>query len=407
MKTISISGSTGSIGTQTLDEVRKRPREVEVVGLSCNSNIDLLEKQIREFRPRFAAVVDKHKGEALEKRIQDTDTTLFYGIASEHFACVEPKVDLVVIATVGLDAFNTTRDAIKEGRNIAPASKEPFVFGSEVIWPLIEETGVGVYPIDSEHSAIWQCVEEKNDGKAQSKVNRGVISLDTSNIRKVWLGCSGGPFYGMKWDQLKEVTVKQALNHPTWNMGGLITVNSATLYNKGQEISEAKVLFNLYPKQIGVTIDRASMVHAIVEFNDGSRLMNYSKPDMHDPIRFALFGERDKGHIRPADDVKIVEPDRETFKLLRKAEEAMVIGGTMPAVMVAANGVAVEAFTKGVVGFTEMMELVGKAMHNHTVKSGVSSNNIRDAYIWGAREVMDMIRIRHDPRYGMLDSEEF
>ncbi len=393
-KRVTLVGSTGSIGIQALDEIR-RHGGVDVVGLSCSTSIEKLEVQAREFKPKFVAVLDGDSAERLKHMLRDTKTEVLSGQEGILDACVRCDTDLVVIASVGPEAFTTTVEAVKFRRDIAPASKEPFVFGSEVILPLVKHYGVKVFPIDSEHSAIWQCVAEHNIGKASSNGGSCIVGIDMSEVSRVWLGCSGGPFYGMTWKQLGDVTYGQARKHPTWDMGSLITINSATLYNKGQEISEARALFGLGPEQIGVTIDRRSMIHAVVEFRDGSRLMNLSRPDMHDPIRFALFGKRDRKHIQPATDVKIVEPDGETFRLLPMARHAMEIGMTMPAAMVGANGEAVKAFAGREVGFTEMVELVVDAAVAHEPRPA-TPESIMDAYGWGGWAVREMILDRHD-----------
>jgi 1-deoxy-D-xylulose-5-phosphate reductoisomerase len=390
---VSVVGATGSIA-ESVEKVVTPRGGVELVGLACDSRIDRLERYIRQFNPEAVGVRDEDKARELRGRIRDRRTKVFDGPEGVLDATVRPKVDLVVIASVGLDAFNATLEAVTLGRNIAPASKEPFVFGSEVINPIIKMNNVQVRPVDSEISAIWRIGLVHNNGRANSNGGNCVVGIDTSEFKNVWLGCSGGPLYGMTWGQMKDVTAEQVLKHPTWAMGRLVTTNSATLFNKLQERFETRAMYNVPLERIGATIDRTSNLHAAVEFKDGTILTNVSRPSMEDPVRFAIYGDGDRSHIKQVNSIDVVKPDDENFKLLRVGEEAGRKGGTTLAAMVAANDAAVEHFHNRTIGFREMVELVEEVVERHRAMPA-TKDSIVAAYNEGTWMVWDMVMSRH------------
>ncbi|MBI1333324.1 MAG: 1-deoxy-D-xylulose-5-phosphate reductoisomerase [Armatimonadetes bacterium] len=338
MKRVVILGSTGSIGTQTLDIIQQFPKEFEVVGLAAARNEGLLDEQARRFEVKSTVLFERDGMDALV-----------------DLATLE-SADIVVVSVAGVIGLLPTFEAIKAGKNIALASKEVLVAAGEIVMPLLKQHGVAMTPIDSEHSAVFQCLQ----------------GYRPDQVREVILTASGGPFRGKTRDDLKDITVEQALNHPTWNMGGKITIDSATLMNKGLEMIEAKWLFGVEIDQVKVVVHPQSIVHSMVKFSDGSVLGQLGWPNMRLPILYALtYPERNPNDLKnwdPADTPNLTfeRPDEDTFPALGLARRAATIGGTMPAAMNAANEEAVAAFLRGKCGFLEISTVVEKAMSEHS-----------------------------------------
>lgn len=316
MRTISVLGSTGSIGTQTLDIVREHG-DIRIGAISAGKNIDLLERQIREFKPRLAAVWEEEKAKELKERVADTDTRVTAGMEGLLEAAVLPEAELLVTAIVGMIGIRPTMAALEAGKDIALANKETLVTAGHLIMPLAAERGARILPVDSEHSAVFQCLH----GESGKEVSRLLITA------------SGGPFRGRTTEELKDVTVEDALKHPNWSMGRKITIDSATLVNKGLEVMEARWLFGVELDQIQVLVQPKSVIHSMVEFQDGAVLAQLGTPDMHLPIQYALYyphrlplpGERLDFAALAA--VTFEKPDTETFRGLPLALGAARAGG--------------------------------------------------------------------------------
>ena len=356
MRKIAIMGSTGSIGTQTLDVVREN-KDIEVVGLSAGSNIDLLEKQIREFKPKLAVMGSEKLAEDLKTRIGDLPVKVSYGMDGLLELARMEESEILVTAIVGMIGIRPTVAAIKAGKDIALANKETLVTAGHIIMPLAEEYHVQILPVDSEHSAIFQALHGEN----RAQVSRLLITA------------SGGPFRGKKTADLKEVTVQDALKHPNWAMGRKITIDSATLVNKGLEVMEAKWLFGMDLDHIDVVVQPKSIIHSMVEFVDGAVIAQLGTPDMKLPIQYALYyperrylpGER--LDFKKLTEITFEVPDMETFKGLPLAMEASRKGGSMPTVFNAANERAVAAFLDEKIRFLDIYTLIEEAMAAHRV----------------------------------------
>ncbi|MCX8130089.1 MAG: 1-deoxy-D-xylulose-5-phosphate reductoisomerase [Clostridia bacterium] len=374
-KNIAILGSTGSIGVQTLDVARNLG--LKVSGLSANSNIDLLEKQLREFSPRVVAVGSEKLAEELKKRIRGYDTEVVFGEDGFKKVGTINEVDTVVSAVVGIAGLIPTLEAIRAGKDIALANKETLVTAGAIVMSEAKKHNVRILPVDSEHSAIFQCLMGNRAG----------------DLEKIVLTASGGPFRGKKKNELKAVTPAQALKHPNWSMGSKISIDSATLMNKGLEVIEAKWLFDLNLKQIQVVIHPQSIIHSMVEYKDGSIIAQLGSPDMRIPIQFALtYPGRAEGDFSRLDLLKagkftFEEPDYETFGSLEYAFESLRIGGTMPVVLNAANEVAVSLFLNGRIGFLDISRIVGSAMGKHIVNNNPSLNDIIEVDMWTREEI--------------------
>lgn len=354
MKKIAVLGSTGSIGTQTL-KVVKGQKDMEIVGLSAGSNIRLLEQQIREAKPRLAAVYDEKKAKELAERIKDTPTKVCAGMEGLLMLAQMEEADVLVTAIVGMIGIEPAIAAIKAGKDIALANKETLVTAGHIIMPLAEEKRVSILPVDSEHSAIFQSMQGQSRG----------------SISKIWLTASGGPFRGKDRGFLKTVRKEAALKHPNWTMGQKITIDSATMVNKGLEVIEAKWLFHVPLTQIQVVIHPQSIVHSMVEYTDGAVIAQLGVPDMKLPIQYALtYPERrymDGGKLSFAElsSLTFEEPDMETFRGLALAYKAGEAGGSMPAVYNAANELAVKKFLQDEISFLEIYDLLEMAMEEH------------------------------------------
>ena len=355
MKRLSIIGSTGSIGTQTLEVVRENP-DFTVEALSCGKNIDLLEKQIREFRPSLASVESEEAAKNLRERLRDIDIKIVSGMEGLVAVAGCEKSDTVVTAIVGMIGVRPTLAALEAGKNIALANKETLVTAGHLVMKQASEKGLSILPVDSEHSAIFQSLQG-NDGNA---------------IRRILLTASGGPFRGRTKEELKDVTVEQALKHPNWSMGPKITIDSATMVNKGLEIIEAHWLFNVPAEKIEVLVQPESIIHSAVEYEDGAVIAQLGVPDMKLPIQYALtYPERrympgEKLDFTKMSGISLAIPDRETFKGLDFAYNASGVGGSMPTVLNAANEYAVARFLSGRCRFLDIYDYIEYAMSEHS-----------------------------------------
>jgi len=352
MKNIAVLGSTGSIGTQTLEAVDFLDN-IKVSALTAGGNIDLLEKQIRKYKPLIAAVADEKKAADLKLRVADTDTKVLSGQEGICKAATLDGVDLVVASIVGIAGLKPVYDAICAGKDIALANKETLVTAGDIIMPLAKEKGVKMLPVDSEHHAIHQCITDEKD------------------IKSLIITASGGSFFGKTTKELENVTVKDALNHPNWSMGRKITIDSATLMNKALEVIEAHHLFGIDYDKINVVVHRESIVHSMVEYTDNSILAQMAVPDMRLPIQAALtYPQMAQGMAKPLNLAQIgtlsfFEPDRKTFPALDLGLYAGKTGGSMPVVLNAANEMAVGMFLDGKIKFLDIARLVEKAMDAH------------------------------------------
>ncbi len=350
-ESISVLGSTGSIGTQTLQVARLTGMKIKA--LTAHSNLDLIEEQIREWRPELAVMYDDDAAKDLKLRIADTNTRVLSGMEGLIEAATIEGADTVLNSLVGMVGLEPTLSAAKAGKNIALANKETLVAGGELVMNTVEENGVKLLPVDSEHSAIFQCLQGCPDHKF---------------IKKLILTASGGPFFGKTKKDLENVTVKEALNHPNWSMGAKITIDSASMMNKGLEIIEARWLFDILPENIDVVIHRQSIIHSLVEFSDSSVLAQLGNPDMRIPIQYALtYPERVASSVKPLSLAEIGtltfnEPDYDTFLCLKAAKKSLSIGGTAPAIANGANEVANALFREGKIPFLRIGELVTSAV---------------------------------------------
>lgn len=367
MKNITILGSTGSIGTQTLDIVRENS-DMQVVALSVQSNIELLEKQIREFNPKFACVCDEEKAKELKVKVSDTGTKIISGQSGLSEISTMDECDTVLTAVVGISGLTPTIDAIRAGKDIALANKETLVTGGHIVTALAKEKNVSIIPVDSEHSAIFQSMQGMADKK---------------EIKKILLTCSGGPFFGRKKEELQSVTKADALNHPNWDMGAKITIDSSTLVNKGLEVIEAKWLFDVDIDDIEVLVHRQSIVHSMVEYIDNGIIAQLGAPDMRLPIQYALtYPKRRVMQKNELDFTKygtltFDKPDTDTFKALPLAYRAGREGGIMPTIFNSADEAAVELFLKEKIGYLEISDLIEYAMDE---ASNIENPKIEDIY---------------------------
>ncbi|KAB1437670.1 1-deoxy-D-xylulose-5-phosphate reductoisomerase [Candidatus Galacturonibacter soehngenii] len=356
MKKLSILGSTGSIGTQTLDVVRENA-DLHITALAAGSNIELLEKQIREFKPQYVAVWDEKKALELKDFIKDTNTKVVSGMDGLIFISTLEEIDIVVTAVVGMIGIRPTVAAIKAGKHIALANKETLVTAGHIIMPLSKENKVNILPVDSEHSAIFQSLNGENP----------------KEIHKILLTASGGPFRGKKINELAKVKLQDALKHPNWAMGRKITIDSSTLVNKGLEVIEAKWLFDTTMDQIQVVVQPQSIIHSMVEFIDGSIMAQLGLPDMKLPIQYALFyPERKSMQNERLDFAKLggitfEDPDMETFKGLKLAYQAGNIGDSMPTVFNAANEMAVSKFLQEKMRYLDIADTIEMCMSEHKI----------------------------------------
>lgn len=370
---VSILGSTGSIGAQALEVVEdlKGIRDIEVVAVSGNLNVDLLEEQIRKFKPKYAAVFDKERADELKVKVSDTECRVLSGEEGLCFIAAETDSDMVLSSIVGFAGLVPTMRAIEAGKDIALANKETLVAAGKLFTDAVEKNNVRLLPVDSEHCAIFQSLHSGNH----------------SEVRKILLTASGGPFFGKSRKELVEVKKEQALKHPNWSMGAKITIDSATLMNKGLEVLEASHLFNVDIDDIEVVVQRESIIHSMVEFCDKSVIAQLSVPSMKHPIQYAFtYPDRLPSPDASVDfsalaSLHFASPDEETFRCLALAKVAGKQGGTMPTVMNAANEVAVAKFLRDEIGFLEIADTVERAMSeavnikNPTIEDIISANN--------------------------------
>ena len=353
---IAILGSTGSIGTQTLDIVRKN-KDLQVLGLAAGKNISMLEEQIREFSPRLAAVGDEKKAAELRERVKDTGCKVVGGMDGLLELAAMEGTQILVTAIVGMIGICPTIEGIKAGKDIALANKETLVTAGHIIMPLAEQYGVRILPVDSEHSAIFQALNGE----------------EHKTIDKLFITASGGPFRGRKTEDLRDIQVEDALKHPNWAMGQKITIDSATLVNKGLEVMEAKWLFDVDLEQIQVVVQPQSVIHSMIQFTDGSVMAQLGTPDMRLPIQYALYGgtrrylDGERLDFAKLGSITFENPDMETFKGLPLAMKASRTGGSMPTVFNAANEKAVALFLQKKIAFLDIYRIIEDGMESHKV----------------------------------------
>ncbi len=381
MKKIAVLGSTGSIGTQTLEIVRERVGEFEIVALSAGSNIDLLEQQVTEFLPKLACLTKEEDARELRHRLSlknINSTEVVYGMEGLISCATESSADMTVNAVVGMIGIQPTIAAIKAGKDIALANKETLVTAGHIIMPLVEEYNVKLLPVDSEHSAVFQCLQGTGE----------------QTVEKLLLTASGGPFRGKKRDELGSITVEQALKHPNWAMGRKITIDSSTLVNKGLEVMEAGWLFSLRPEQIEVVVQPKSIIHSMIQFTDGAVLAQLGTPDMKLPIQYAMtYPDRVSLSGKRLDffemqKIEFYKPDTDTFRALALAYDAFSEGGSLPTVYNAANEMAVAMFLDRKIGYLTITELIEQAMNAHKK----INNPTLEEVLSTERETYDYIR---------------
>ena len=388
MRRLSILGSTGSIGQQTLEVCRSAPADFTVEGLSCGSDTDTLYEQIKEFGPKAAAVSDPVKGGELAKRLKEEGikTEIYTGPESSTVVAELSSCDTVVAAIVGFAGLKPVYHAINAGKAIALANKETLVSGGDFIMPLAKEKGVDILPVDSEHSAIWQCLRNG----------------DEKNLDRILITASGGPFRGKSREDFTDVTAEKALAHPTWKMGGKITIDSATMMNKGLEIIEAHHLFGVDVDKIDVVVHPQSVVHSMVRLKDGSVLAQMGRPSMILPILVALYyPKRGPAVTRPFDpfeagcnNLTFEKCDTDLFRLVGLAYEVGRKGGLLPAVMNAANETAVMAFLNGKIGFLDIEKTVYEVVDEFAGKAGqtVDLDSVTEADELARRKALEILR---------------
>lgn len=375
MKNIAILGSTGSIGTQTLDVARKN-EDLRVVAVSAGKSVEKLEEQIREFHPLLAAVWDEEAARDLKTRIADTDTKVVSGMEGLLELASMPESEILVTAIVGMIGIRPTMEGIRAGKDIALANKETLVTASHLIMPMAKKYGVSILPVDSEHSAIFQAIHGE----------------ENKEIHKLLITASGGPFRGRTTEELRRVTVADTLKHPNWVMGRKITVDSATLVNKGLEVMEAKWLFDMDLDHIQVVVQPQSIIHSMVEFKDGAIMAQLGTPDMRLPIQYALYYphrrylDGDRLDFTKLHEITFEVPDMETFRGLPMAIQASREGGSMPTVFNAANELAVKKFLEEKIGFLDIYEIIAQSMERHKKIAHPDLDEIlsveQDTYQW-------------------------
>lgn len=380
MKKVSILGSTGSIGVQTLDVIRMFPRKFKVVALSAGNNLKLLKEQIDEFYPAIVSVYDEKNVNKL-KEIISSDTKIFFGENGNKAVAAESDSDIVVSAIVGFNGLLPTLEAIRAKKTVAIANKESLVVAGELLMKEAKKNNVQILPVDSEHSAIFQAL---NTGEKKF-------------LKRVIITASGGPFHELPKEKFSVITVKQALNHPTWDMGDKITIDSATLMNKGFEVIEAKWLFDLPVDKISVWIHPQSIVHSMVEYADGSFIAHMGNPDMKIPIAYALsYPDRldlEQDKVNPLDfsGLTFKEVKTDKFPALSLAIESIKRGATYPCVLNAANEVAVSAFLEKKIKFTDISNILSRIMDKHSPLDTDSLENIIEADNWSRSNTISMI----------------
>ncbi|ADK14376.1 MULTISPECIES: 1-deoxy-D-xylulose-5-phosphate reductoisomerase [Clostridium] len=381
MKRISIIGATGSIGTQTLDVLRKQKGDFQLIGVSANSSVDKLLHIIDEFNPKYAVLTEKESYLKIKDIFSNkkSNTKILFGVDGLNTIASLPEVDMVVTSVVGMIGLVPTIKAIKAKKDIALANKETLVVGGELVTKLSKENNIKIFPVDSEHSAVFQCLQGNN----------------FDEVANLILTASGGPFRGKTKDQLSKVTVKEALNHPNWSMGKKLTIDSATLMNKGLEVIEAHFLFNLPYENIKVVVHPQSIVHSMVEYRDGSVMAQLATADMRLPIQYALnYPKRKEAVIDKLDfysvgNLSFEKPDTDTFRPLKLAYEAGRIGGTMPAILNCANEEAVSLFLANKINFLDIGNILEECMNKFTSQSTYTLDDLLDLEIKVKKYVKD------------------
>jgi len=381
MKKLTVLGSTGSIGVSTLEIVAAHRDKFEIVALTGGKNLQLLKRQIEEFSPQVAAVISEKSAIALRKMLPGVKTEILHGVPGMIAAASAEEATMVVAAIVGAAGLVPTVAAIKAGKDIALANKETLVTAGHLIMDMVKEQGVQLFPVDSEHSAIFQSLQGHR----------------CDDVKRIILTASGGPFSQYPLEKLQEVSIDDALNHPNWSMGRKITIDSATMMNKGLEVIEAKWLFDLPMDRISVVIHPQSIIHSLVEYIDGCVIAQLGVPDMKAPIAYALtYPERIPTGVRGLDltaiaSLNFFEPDLERFPALKLAYRAAEDGESMPAVMNAANEVAVDAFLAGKIKFTEIAVLIEKTMSAHDGHTLGSVEEVMHADLWGRKKTRELL----------------
>ncbi|HEY5521791.1 MAG TPA: 1-deoxy-D-xylulose-5-phosphate reductoisomerase [Desulfuromonadaceae bacterium] len=382
MKNITILGSTGSIGVSTLEIVSAHPDRFRVVAMTAGKNLDLFVRQIRQFAPRIAVVASVEDVPRLKKLCSGLDVAILGGVEGLIAAATSDETEMVVAAIVGAAGLIPTAAAIRARKDIALANKETLVTAGHLFMDLVAEFGVRLFPVDSEHSAIFQSIEGHR----------------SEDIHKIILTASGGPFLNTPTKNLSNVTVRDALNHPNWNMGKKITIDSATMMNKGLEVIEARWLFNTPVEKIQVNIHPQSIVHSMVEYVDGCVIAQLGTPDMKAPIAYALsYAERIETGVKPLDltlfsGLTFFNPDHDKFGCLKLAYRAITSGESMPAVMNAANEIAVVEFLEGRIGFTQIAETIERTMDAHSSHNLRSIDEVLKADLWGRESAREICR---------------
>ena len=383
MKDICVLGSTGSIGTQTLDVADKSP-DINILGLSTNRNIELLEAQARKFKPKAVCVCDKDAASELKIKLADTNTEVVSGNEGLCYIACMPEAECVVTAVMGIAGLLPTVEAIKNKKDIALANKETLVAAGEMVMRLAKENGVKILPVDSEHSAVFQSLA-------------GMRNKD--QVKSIILTASGGPFFGKTRDELKNVSRAQALKHPSWSMGKKITIDSATLVNKGLEVIEARWLFDMEPENIEVLVHPQSVIHSMVRYIDGAVIAQLGVADMRIPIAYALTYPERKSYINADIDflkynnLTFYKPDTKTFKALDLAYRALSEGGLLSCVFNGADEAAVELFLKEKIGFLDIADVIAEAMNAYNNKSAASLEDIYEADLWAREYVRKSFKI--------------
>ena len=370
MKKIGILGSTGSVGTQALEIIKKNPDKFKVKYLACNSNASLLVKQVKIFKPDYICLVDSTKKDYLKNNL--SNVKIMYGQDALEELSKDNSPDIVLNAVSGYQGLTLTVNSIKAGNDIALANKESIVQAGKIVTELARVKGVNILPVDSEHSALWQCL----NGEKKEFIKRLILTA------------SGGPFRNLKKKEFKNITIKDALNHPNWSMGNKITIDSATMMNKGFEVIEAFWLFNISLKKIDIVVHPQSLIHSMIEFIDGSIKAQISIPDMRLPILYALsYPERIKLNNREYDfnlfkRMDFEPADLNKFKCIKLAYDAIKLGGTYPTVLNVSNDIAVRLFLKEKISFIEIPELIDKAMNKHIPINNPRLENILEITKW-------------------------
>lgn len=381
MKKLTILGSTGSIGVSTLEIVAAHPDRFQVVALTGGNNLELLKSQIEAFSPKIAAVISEESARKLRKSLKGVKTEILHGVPGMIAAATAEETTMVVAAIVGAAGLVPTVAAIKSGKDVALANKETLVTAGRLIMDMVRERGVKLYPVDSEHSAVFQSLEGHRK----------------QDLKRIILTASGGPFYRYPVTRLAEVSIDDALNHPNWSMGKKITIDSATMMNKGLEVIEARWLFDVPVEQISVVIHPQSIIHSMVEYRDGCVMAQMGVPDMKAPIAYALtYPERVPAGVRGLNltdvgSLTFFEPDNQRFPALALAYRAVNDGESMPAVMNAANEVAVEAFLQGRIRFTEIAAVIEKTMDAHQPHVLNSIEEVLNTDRWGRSKAKELI----------------